>query len=98
MPDNDAAAPADPVDAAKVPRTIAFYTGARFIMFLGAFGVCLVLGLETPISIVLAFVVSSLASFVLLRRQRDALAAGLMVRRERKVAAKARRRDALDEG
>lgn len=83
--------------AAPIPRSLAAYTGLRIVLFAGVFGVCLVAGLETPISIVISFFVSALASFVLLRRQRDQLTDGLMARRAAKLEAKAKRRAALDD-
>ena len=54
-----------------VKRSLAMYTVGRLALLVFVFGVCLVAGLETPISIVIAFVVSSIASFLLLRGQRD---------------------------
>jgi len=85
-------------DPAPVRRTLATYTAWRIVLAAAVFGVCVVAGLDTPISLVIAFFASSIASFVLLRSQRDELTSGLMARRQAKLDAKARRRSALDEG
>lgn len=82
--------------APAVPKSIVAYTALRIVLFAGVFGVCLVAGLETPISLVIGFLASSIMSFVVLRRQRDQLTDGLIARREAKLAAKAKRREALD--
>lgn len=83
-------------DPHAVRKTIAVYTGLRLLLFVGAFGVCLVAGLSTPLGIVIALFVSSVLSFLLLREQRERLAGKLLARSNRRAEQKSRRRAALD--
>lgn len=84
-------------DPAPVRRTLAVYTLWRIAFAVAVFAACLAGGLDTPLSLVIAFLVSSIASYLLLRGQRDALTAALLARRQTKLDARARRRAALDE-
>jgi hypothetical protein len=86
-------------DAPTTPslgRTLLAFTGIRVVLFLAVFGVCLVAGLETPISLVIGLGVSAVFSFALMGRQRDAIADGLIARSRKRSADQARRRAALD--
>jgi Protein of unknown function (DUF4229) len=76
------------------------YTLARLGLVVVVAGVLWLLGLNGPTDIVLAFIISGLASFVLLRRQRGALAQTVDARarriRERMAEAEAAE-DAADD-
>jgi hypothetical protein len=60
------------------------YTLARLGLVAAAAGLLWLIGLRGPVLIVLAFIVSGLASFVLLRRQRGAFAE-MVDRRARRI-------------
>ena len=77
-------------------RAFVVYTALRAGLFVGAYGLALVVGLRGLLAIAAGLLVSSLASPFLLRRQRDELAAALLDRRERRLAEKDRLRGMLD--
>jgi hypothetical protein len=59
-------------------RPVLVYTASRIGLFLVTLGVLYLLGLTNPLLLILAsFVVSGLASYVLLSKQRDAVSARL---------------------
>ena len=84
--------------AGVVMRTTLAYTSARILLFVVAVVLLYLAGARGILLLALALVVSGIASFVLLSRQRDvmsgALAARLRNRRERTTSLGAR----LDEG
>lgn len=59
-------------------RNTIVYTAARLLLFAIAFGLVYLLGARGVLAIILAFLVSGLASFVLLSRQRDAMSSTLV--------------------
>ncbi|MFG1705548.1 DUF4229 domain-containing protein [Nonomuraea sp. M3C6] len=55
-------------------RPVLVYTASRIGLFLVALGVLWLLGLQNPLWLILAsFLISGIASYVLLSRQRDAV-------------------------
>ena len=74
-------------------RPVAVYSALRVGLFLVVVLVLRVLGVSGVLSLVIAVVVALLLSFVVLRRQRDAVTRVLMARdRARKAAGRPRRR------
>ena len=76
-------------------RAFAVYTALRFVAFVGAYGLLLVLGVRSIPAIVLALVLSALVSLVLLRPQRQAVADALAERNERRLTERERLRGML---
>ncbi|TMR97352.1 DUF4229 domain-containing protein [Nonomuraea basaltis] len=57
-------------------RPVLVYTASRIGLFLVTLGVLYLLGLQSPLPLIVAsFVISGLASYVLLSKQRDAMSA-----------------------
>lgn len=78
-------------------RPVAVYSALRVGLFLVVLLVLRVLGVGGVLSLVIAVVVAMLLSFVVLRRQRDAVTRALMARdRTRKAAGRPRRRSFRD--
>ncbi|HTU75255.1 MAG TPA: DUF4229 domain-containing protein [Trebonia sp.] len=79
-------------------RTGFAYTSARILLFVAAMGLLYLAGARGLLLVALALVVSALASYVLLSRQRDAMSAALSGRlvKTRRKAAELKAR--LDEG
>ncbi len=71
-------------------RPVVVYTLLRFVLFCGAYGVLLVAGVRNLLAIVGALVLSALGSVVLLRRQRDAIGAAAMARRDASLSERER--------
>jgi hypothetical protein len=70
-------------------RTGFAYTSARILLFVAAMGLLYLAGARGLLLLALALVVSALASYVLLSRQRDAMSAALsgrLVKTQRKAA------------
>jgi hypothetical protein len=65
-------------------RPVAVYSALRLGLFIAALLVLRLVGVGGLLSLVLALVVSMLLSFVVLRRQRDAVTLALMDRHERR--------------
>ena len=72
------------------------YSLARIALFLAAFGLALLVGANTFWALVLGLVVSMVASFFLLSRQRDAISANVVERSARAKARMAERTAAED--
>ena len=88
---NDAAAPVD------VRRAWLTYTALRLLVFLGTAGLLVVaLDLNGFPLLLAALLVSSILSLLVLRRQRTALVAAQLARREDRAADRAARRARLD--
>ncbi len=76
------------------------YTLLRVLIFLVVLGVCYLLGARDLLLILLAIVISGLASYVLLARQRDAMSAAVSERMRRlneRIDASARAEDDDDQ-
>ncbi|MEV1175215.1 DUF4229 domain-containing protein [Nonomuraea sp. NPDC049784] len=55
-------------------RPVLVYTASRIVLFVVTLGVLRLLGLQNPLVLILAaFLVSGIASYVLLSKQRDAV-------------------------
>jgi hypothetical protein len=72
-------------------RATIAYTSARILLFLAALGLLYLAGARRLLLVALALVISGLASFVVLSRQRDMMS-GAIISRLRNV------RERLDEG
>jgi hypothetical protein len=65
-------------------RPVLVYTASRIGLFLVTLGVLFLLGLSNPLALIVAsFVISGIASYVLLSKQRDAMSERLSARLER---------------
>ncbi len=76
------------------------YSVARIVLFLVVFGVAAVAGMNTFWAMVVGLVVSMVASFFLLSRQRDAISANVVERSQRareRSAARTAAEDAWDD-
>ena len=79
-------------------RTVLAYSSARILLLVASLGLLYLAGARGLMLLVLAVVVSALASYVLLSKQRDVMS-GLVSRRLTKAGAKAAEfRDRLNEG
>lgn len=78
-------------------KALAIYTGLRFLLFTGAFGIALVARLGGFAAILVGFVASALLAPLLLRGPRDRLTAELAERSARRQADRARLRESLDD-
>ncbi|WP_150249322.1 DUF4229 domain-containing protein [Nocardiopsis deserti] len=67
-------------------RSLLTYTAARLGLFAAAFGVVYLFGARAWIALILAWLVSGLASYVLLSGMRDKISAGAVERMERRKA------------
>ncbi|MCW2605841.1 MAG: hypothetical protein JWO60_534 [Frankiales bacterium] len=71
-------------------RPVLVYTFLRFVLFAGAYGLLLVVGVRDVLAIVGALLLSALGSVVLLKRQRDDIAVAASARREASLAERER--------
>ncbi len=78
-------------------RALALYTALRLLAFAVVFVLLSAVGLGGLVGVLLALLLSSLVSLVLLRRQRDAVTLGLEQRRLSRGQEKARLRGMLDD-
>ncbi|WP_046468637.1 DUF4229 domain-containing protein [Allosalinactinospora lopnorensis] len=65
-------------------RNVIAYTASRLLLFAVAFGVLYLLGARGALGLILAFVISGLASYILLSAQRDAVSSSLFTWLERR--------------
>jgi Protein of unknown function (DUF4229) len=79
-------------------RTAFAYTSARILLLVAAIGLLYLIGARGLLLLALAFLVSGIASFVLLSRQRDTMSGALTARIKRMGEAAAGFRDRIDEG
>ena len=77
-------------------RAVAVYTGLRLLLFAGTYVVLRVAGLRGLLALAAALLISSIASPFALRRHREAVAAQLAARHERRQAERDRLRGMLD--
>jgi uncharacterized membrane protein YgcG len=61
-------------------RSVFAYTAARIVLFVVALGLVYLAGARGLLALAIAIVISGLASFVLLSRQRDAMSGSLVSR------------------
>lgn len=80
------------------PRAWLVYTALRMVVFVGTAGAFALLGLGGFPLLLVALLVSSIVSLVVLRPQRNALVAAQEARRQRRAAERDRLRSRLDEG
>lgn len=73
-------------------RPVAVYSALRVGLFLAVLLVLRVMGVGGVLSLLVAVVVSMLLSFLVLRRQRDAVTRALMARQQGRAADPSRRR------
>lgn len=66
------------------------YSLLRIVLFVGSLGLVVLLGARGALSILLALVLSAVGSAVLLRKQRDDIAAALSARRQADAEERAR--------
>ncbi len=78
-------------------RPVAVYSALRVGLFLVLLLVLRVLGVGGVLSLLVAVVLAMLLSFLVLRRQRDAVTRALMVREKERSSARATRRRSLRE-
>ncbi|MEU8358494.1 DUF4229 domain-containing protein [Nonomuraea sp. NPDC048882] len=65
-------------------RPVLLYTASRLALFLVTLGVLFLLGLQNPLALIAAsFLISGIASYVLLSKQRDAVSERLSHRIDR---------------
>lgn len=65
-------------------RSALTYTLARLLLFAVAFGVVYLVGARGPLAVILAFLISGLAAYVLLAAQRDRMSTALTAWLERR--------------
>ena len=65
----------------SLTSTYASYLGLRMLLFFGALGVCMVLGLRGLIAVLVALLVSGVISYPIARRQRDQIVDAMRNRR-----------------
>jgi len=80
-----------------VRRAWLVYTVLRLVVFIGTAGLFAIFGLNGFPLLLLALLVSSIVSLVVLRPQRSALVAAQLARRERRTAEREALRARLDE-
>ena len=68
----------------SVMRTYAGYLGLRLVLFAAALALCIVLGLNGLLAVVIALLVSGLVAYPLARRQRDDIVKALQHRRSQR--------------
>ncbi|MBA3523766.1 MAG: DUF4229 domain-containing protein [Geodermatophilaceae bacterium] len=71
-------------------KALAIYGLLRLLLVAGLVAACWAVGLDGFLGIAIALGISIPASYLLLRRQRDALTAALVVRAERRTALRSR--------
>lgn len=77
-------------------RAAAIYSLLRFVVFLGVAGALVLVGFNGYPLLLLALLISSIASLVVLKPQREALTAAQVARREQRTAERDERRARLD--
>ena len=67
-------------------RTTLAYSSARILLFVAAVGLLLLTGARGWLVLLLAAVISSIAGYVLLSRQRDRMSAAFTARQQRRAS------------
>lgn len=78
-------------------RAFVVYTALRFVAFIGAYGLLIVLGVRSVPAIVGALLLSAVLSLLLLRSQRQAVADALAERTLQRATERERLRGMLDD-
>ena len=65
----------------SITRTYASYLGIRLLLFGATLAICIVLGMNGLLAVVVALLVSGVIAFPLARRQRDEIARAFQQRR-----------------
>lgn len=65
----------------SITRTYAGYLGIRLVLFAAALVICIVLGMNGILAVVVALLVSGVVAYPLARRQRDEIARAFQQRR-----------------
>jgi multisubunit Na+/H+ antiporter MnhG subunit len=65
----------------SITRTYASYLGIRLVLFAAALVICIVLGMNGILAVLVALLVSGVVAYPLARRQRDDIARALQQRR-----------------
>lgn len=78
-------------------RPVLVYSLLRVVLFVGGYGLALLVGLDGALALLGGLIVSASASALLLRRQRDAIAEAAVQRRAAATADRERLRARLDE-
>jgi multisubunit Na+/H+ antiporter MnhG subunit len=65
----------------SVTRTYVGYLGIRLLLFAAVLAICIVLGMNGLLAVVVALLVSGVIAFPLARRQRDEIARAFQQRR-----------------
>jgi hypothetical protein len=65
----------------SITRTYASYLGIRLVLFAAALVICIVLGMNGVLAVLVALLVSGVVAYPLARRQRDAIARAFQQRR-----------------
>jgi uncharacterized membrane protein len=86
----------NPLSRISSRHPVLSYSLARIVLFLVAFGLAYAVGVNTFWALVLGLVVSMVASFFLLSKQRDAISANVVERSARAKARMAERTAAED--
>jgi multisubunit Na+/H+ antiporter MnhG subunit len=65
----------------SITRTYASYLGIRLVLFAAALVICIVLGVNGFLAVLIALLVSGVVAYPLARRQRDEIARAFQQRR-----------------
>jgi multisubunit Na+/H+ antiporter MnhG subunit len=65
----------------SITRTYASYLGIRLVLFAAALVICIVLGMNGLLAVLVALLVSGVVAYPLARRQRDEIARAFQQRR-----------------
>jgi multisubunit Na+/H+ antiporter MnhG subunit len=65
----------------SITRTYASYLGIRLVLFAAALVICIVLGMNGVLAVLVALLVSGVVAYPLARRQRDEIARAFQHRR-----------------
>lgn len=65
----------------SITRTYASYLGIRLVLFAAALVICIVLGMNGILAVIVALLVSGVVAYPLARHQRDAIAQAFQQRR-----------------
>jgi NhaP-type Na+/H+ or K+/H+ antiporter len=65
----------------SITRTYAGYLGLRLVLFAAALAICILLGMNGILAVVVALLVSGIIAYPLAKRQRDEIARALQHRR-----------------
>jgi phosphate/sulfate permease len=90
--------PATPATPPSAGRVVLLYTTLRLLLFVALWLVLVLLGASPVAGALVAAVLTSLLSLVLLRKQRDQVSAAVLARHERKRLEREELQRRLDQG